>query len=101
MVLKKNVEPGESEYSYGKGMVGPEERGYTPTQVDILRAEKRTDSTDPDSTANYTDLGNPDRYGGQPPLTREVGPSPASNFDPLAPMGIKGAKIDYKVKRKG
>lgn len=33
-------------------------------------ADKRTDSTDPESSRDFESLGNTDRYGAQPPLVR-------------------------------
>lgn len=61
--------------------------GYVPEQHDVLRAERRTDTTDVESVASYDDLGNPDRFGAQPPLQGKYVKHPKSNFNPLTPGG--------------
>ena len=78
--------PGASEYSWGAGMVNPtvptEQPNYGedlpfPEATDVhdnwaaAVADRRTDSTDADSNRDYSSLGNPDRYGGQPALVQE------------------------------
>lgn len=102
--MRPGGEPGESEFSFGPGMVPNQSRvaelegaNGIPTGrvgqdlVNEMWADHRTDTTDPTSVANYEDLGNPDRYGGQPPLVRESDTLPAPNVDPFAPGGIPGA----------
>ena len=86
----------ESEYGYGLGLFPPgvannigqkQEQGdfgeNYPTQglsanglgsddiYAIAVADRRTDPVDPTSTRDFSELGNPDRYGAQPPLVRE------------------------------
>lgn len=116
MPLKRGVEPGESEFSHGKGQIAPPMRGYVPTQYDLMLAERRTDTTDPGSAVDsisadpysakavggndmYHAAGNPDRYGPQKPLVRETKPSPRSNIDVSRPMGVRGAKFRTGVIR--
>ena len=99
MVLKRGVEPGESEYSHGRGLMPPEERGYVPEQIDILRADLRTDTADPGSTRDYYALGNPDRYGANPAFIREKGKSMPSKVDVTRPGGVPGAVVQTKVVR--
>jgi hypothetical protein len=83
---------GPSEYCWGKGLFPPgiaDNEGQTRQQQDFgeelpfnpigdrrdqyarLVADKRTDSIDPESDRDFESLGNPDRFGGQPPLIRE------------------------------
>lgn len=99
MVMKRDAEPGGSEFSHGRGLMPNVQYGYEPSQVDIMRAEKRTDTTDPASVASYDDLGNPDRFGGQPALQGKYVKHPASNFDARNPLGIKGKPYEPRVKR--
>lgn len=54
MVLQKGVEPGGSEFSWGKGLVAPLERGHTPTNRQILSAMYSTDAANP--LAEYADV---------------------------------------------
>lgn len=75
---------GPSEYSYGKGLVGPRNVDYgenlpfpklEENEGDAWEnavADRRTDSTDPDSGRDFTTFGNPDRYGAQPSLQQET-----------------------------
>lgn len=99
MVMKRQLEPGESEFSHGRGLMPNVKHGYVPEQHDVLRAERRTDTTDPTSVASYDDLGNPDRFGPQPPLQGKYVKHPASNFDPHNPLGVKGKPYTGKVQR--
>lgn len=99
MVMKRDREPGESEFSWGRGLMPNVKHGYVPEQIDVLRAERRTDTTDPASVASYDDLGNPDRFGPQPPLQGKYVKHPASNFDSKNPLGIKGKPYEPRVKR--
>lgn len=86
--------PGESEYSWGTGMFPPgvaaneaQRRpqdnfgdNMVPPQLDrgdthqdnYARqvADRRTDTTDPNSNRDFDELGNVDRYGANPPLIR-------------------------------
>ena len=87
MALKRGVEPGESEYSWGRGTMPNVKYGYEPTQIDQLRAERRTDTTDPASEANYDDLGNPDRFGPQPALQGKYVPHKPSEVNVKNPGG--------------
>lgn len=82
---------GPTEFSWGAGLVPPNQnvdfgenyatqglRSDPPTHDDIWAqavAERRTDSTDPESMADLRELGNMDRYGKNPPLVRECEPS--------------------------
>lgn len=95
-----NDRVGESEFSHGYGLMPNVKSGYVPEQVDVLRAERRTDSTDAASTASYDDLGNPDRFGPQPALQQPyVKPAP-SGINVKNPGG--GAKAyEPRVKRRG
>ena len=110
------AESGESEFSLGPGMVAHPDRkvvrddlpvplpptgGTRRDQLAQIWAERRTDTTNPNSSADLFVYGNPDRYGGQPPLVRESGVLPPSNFDPLAPGGVKGAVHQDGVIREG
>jgi len=91
-----------SEYDYGPGQVGPRNVDYgdnlpfpkigsiDDTFEDEI-AVRRTDSTDPTSTANFNDLGNPDRYGPGPALQQTANPA----RQPATP----GPEIRTKVKR--
>lgn len=88
-----NLPDGETEYSWGPGLFPPgiaNNEGQTYMQDDFganmkppvkpigskddnyarMVADKRTDPTDPDSNRNFEELGNPDRFGGQPPLVQ-------------------------------
>ena len=105
-------EPAESEFSHGPGMVpnkarsvagripGPEAPGRRE-MVQQLWAERRTDSTDSGSTADYGVLGNPDHFGAQPMLTKESEVLPATPYrvDPLAPGGVPGTLPKTGVER--
>lgn len=87
-----NIVCGESEFCWGAGMFPPgiaDNEGQSKQQQDFGEsllhnpigdakdnwaravADRRTDSIDPDSERSFETLGNPDRYGGQPPLIRE------------------------------
>lgn len=98
----KPEECGESEFGGGPGMFTPPnldyERGLTNfnfeghrTRNDQLRdmaAAKRSNLTDPSETLEemYTALGNPDRFGGHPPLVRQSAqyqPADGSNVEPV------------------
>lgn len=84
---------GESEYCWGPGLFPPgiaNGEGQSRQQDDFgdnlphqtpkigdaddnyarAVADRRTDPTDPDSNRDFETLGNPDRYGGAPPLVR-------------------------------
>ena len=107
-------EPAESEFSFGPGMVPHPDRSVRRDDVPVplpptggtrrdqlaqLWAERRTDSTNPNSSADLFVYGNPDRFGGQPPLVRESATLPQSTFDPNAPGGVKGATYEGGVVR--
>lgn len=89
------LEDGPTEFDYGPGMFAPgvaRNEGQRHPQDDFGQdygayglgaqgnteednfaravADRRTDSTDPESGRDFDSLGNPDRYGGQPPLVR-------------------------------
>lgn len=49
------VEPEESEFSYGKGLMAPISRGHEPTQIEQLKAVQRTNPANPASVASYDD----------------------------------------------
>lgn len=57
--LRRGVEPGESEFSHGKGLLPPEVRGYVPTNRVLLNAMYQTDSANPDATIEGTFVANP------------------------------------------
>lgn len=53
-------------------------------------ADRRTDPTDPESTRDFEALGNPDRYGGQPPLIRsEPQPNKSEFVDTEVPQRVE------------
>lgn len=104
---------GPSEYSWGRGLFPPgiaNNEGQTKLQEDFgdalpfnkigdardnyarAVADRRTDSTDPDSTRDFSALGNCDRYGASPPLIRE---EPQPNR-PAHPKGHPPAKTPRK-----
>jgi hypothetical protein len=92
--LDPNAEfDGNSEYSWGPGLFPPgiaDNEGQRRQQDDFGNnlvpqtnpigdsrdnyaravADRRTDSTDGNSQRDFETLGNPDRYGGQPPLVQ-------------------------------
>lgn len=41
------LEPRESEMSWGRGLMAPISRGHEPTQIEILKAQQRTNPADP------------------------------------------------------
>ena len=45
------VEPGPSEFSYGRGQMSPISLGPGPTQIEQLKAVQRTDPSDPGAVA--------------------------------------------------
>lgn len=58
---------------FGVNMIPPRSRDKAGDQSDNYAravADRRTDSTDPDSNRDFESLGNPDRFGGQPELVR-------------------------------
>lgn len=91
--------PGASEYSWGAGLVNPTIETGQPNygedlpfpEAEDLRdnwsravADRRTDSTDADSNRDFSSLGNPDRYGGQPALVKETPrKQPATPWPPV------------------
>lgn len=109
--LTPGQEPKESEFSPGPGMVPHPNRNVGglggipevhPTRRDLthqLWAERRTDSTDPTSNADFFVEGNPDRFGGQPALVRETFDLPVSTIDVKSPGGIPGADWPTGVRR--
>lgn len=97
----KDICDGPTEFSYGGGQFGPgiaNNEGQSRHQDDFGEqypdlglsadgqteednyaravADRRTDPTDPTSGRDFETLGNPDRYGAQPPLVQA---SPESN----------------------
>lgn len=61
MVVKiQPGEPGESEYSWGRGLMAPPDRGYAPTTAEQLHALYRNDkdptNTDGSAVPNYDDV---------------------------------------------
>lgn len=85
---------GPSEFCWGKGLVPPgvaQNEAQRRAQADFgagypqlesrigsadddwarMVADKRTDTTDPDSNRDFEVLGNQDRYGGQPAMIQE------------------------------
>jgi hypothetical protein len=88
-----NLPDDETEFGYGPGMFAPgvaSNEGQSRIQDDFADpykdiipdgegedaifaravADRRTDPTDPTSGRDFETLGNPDRYGGQPPLVQ-------------------------------
>jgi hypothetical protein len=49
-VAKANVEPGASEFSWGRGLMAPLTQGHEPTQVETMKAIQRTNPADPGAT---------------------------------------------------
>lgn len=102
---------GPSEFDYGPGMFrpgiadtnGPDFGAQYPNVVvpqpprthedNYARAvaDRRTDTTDPDSGRDFTTLGNPDRYGGQPVLIKATPPdtTPAPRPEGRPPLERK------------
>jgi len=75
MALRKpGYEPGGTEFSHGKGLMAPEERGYPPREYEQLHAQFRVDPDDPAAVANYRGLGDRSDKATTPPV-REVGPA--------------------------
>ncbi|QGJ90137.1 hypothetical protein HWC80_gp075 [Mycobacterium phage Indlulamithi] len=65
---------GQSRYQddFGDNMIPQTNRiGGSDDAYARAVADRRTDSTDPDSGRDFETLGNPDRYGKQPPLVRD------------------------------
>jgi len=52
-ILNPDREPGETEFSHGKGLMPDPRKGYVPDNLDEHHAVLRTDSADPTSVANY------------------------------------------------
>lgn len=46
-VATPNVEPGGSEFSWGRGLMAPMTKGHVPTQIEEMKAVMRTNSADP------------------------------------------------------
>lgn len=62
-----------SQDDFGENMIPPRLRDKAGDQSDNYAravADRRTDSTDPDSGRDFESLGNPDRFGGQPELVQ-------------------------------
>lgn len=92
--IDNSAEAGESEFSHGPGMFPHPDSNFQsgrlpfPEETDIKDgwrdaiAERRSDSTVADETTR--DLlfakGNPDRFGGQPPLVRTAAKLPPVSF---------------------
>ena len=98
---------GPTEYSWGAGIFPPgiaDNEGQRNPQDDFGEnqiprtnpigdvddtwakavADRRTDSTDPESGRDFETYGNPDRYGAQPPLVRaRPQPNISQNNDQL------------------
>lgn len=86
-------EPGESDFSWGRGMSPPEIRGYELTNFDQLKMAQSTDPSNPGADEARTRVANPteshidestglwvggDMREGQTPRVREQGPSSTS-----------------------
>jgi len=52
-ILNPDREPGDTEFSHGKGLMPDPGKGYVPDNLDEHHAILRTDSADPTSVANY------------------------------------------------
>jgi len=96
-----------SEYSWGPGMVNPANVTGEPDYGSELPhpalesesanyeravADRRTDSTDPASDRDFTTLGNPDRYGAQPPLVQAKPQKQAPKPGPVIKTGVTRAR---------
>lgn len=94
--LVRGQEPGESEFSHGKGMVPPQNRGYIPTNRVLLNAAYQTDSANSGATVEGTLVANPSQSHPDPvtglyvpgdldqhatPRVRETGPSVPAGID--------------------
>lgn len=104
-VNQHGATPGESEYSWGRGILPPGSRGYEFEPVDMLRAIRQTDSTNPNAVAEDALVagaseGTVDELGvftpgtlapGSTPLVVESGVSSSSGqhkrINPLLPKG--------------
>lgn len=71
---RPGTEPGGSEFSHGKGLMAPEERGYLPMEYEQLHAQFRVDPDDPAASANYRGIGDRSDKPTTPPV-RESGPA--------------------------
>lgn len=95
--LVRGQEPGESEFSWGKGLVPPQLRGYVPTNRTYLSAQYQTDAANPGANIEGTLVPNPTQSHADPktgmyvpgdldvgatPRVREVGPSRPAGIDP-------------------
>jgi hypothetical protein len=103
---------GPTEYSWGPGLFPPgiaNNEGQTKPQDDFGEnliaktvrigdvkdnyaravADRRTDPTDPESNRDFETLGNPDRFGGNPPLIRsEPQPNKSQFVDTEVPTKV-------------
>lgn len=110
-----NLPNGESEYGWGPGIFPPgiaNNEGQTYAQDDFganakppvnpigahndnyarMVADKRTDPTDPDSNRDFESLGNPDRFGGAPPLVSAPTQANVSQHPVIERNKLKRAK---------
>lgn len=95
--LTPGFEPGESEYSHGKGILPPLGRGYVPSDRVRLGMRYQTDAANPEADEEGTLVVNPtqthldeangvivmgdlDQYA--TPRVRETGPSKPAGIDP-------------------
>lgn len=65
------TEPGESEYSWGKGLSAPAVRGYEPTNFDEMKRQMAIVTDIEGADVEYGEATRP----GFTPRVREVGPS--------------------------
>ena len=73
-VRKPGYEPGGTEFAHGKGLMAPLERGYEPREYEVLHAQYRVDSIEPESSENYLGIG--DRTDKETTIpVREKGPA--------------------------
>lgn len=100
-----SLEGEDSEYTWGYGLFPPgiaDNEGQLEHQDDFgdnldpqtnkigdvsdnyarAVADRRTDPTDPDSNRDFNSAGNPDRFGGQPPLVRDTPQPNRTDGDP-------------------
>ncbi len=110
-VNKRGVTPGESEYSWGAGLLPNPVRGYEPDNRDRLMAIRQTDTTNPaadvealfkpgvtQGTTDDFDVVTPgNMQRDSTPLVTEVGPSSSVGANRrLNPLKARGGVIGWE-----